>query len=588
MGIPAYFKSITRKYGDIINHKKPRCSRLFLDLNCAIHTCANSVLQQQRLTTEQIEHEIIQHTINYIHELISYSQPEELIYIAIDGIPPRSKISQQQKRRYVSSWKNEIINAKKRQLKMEYADWDTNAITPGTTFMNKLSLNLHKHFEQNNTMNYEIILSDSNEKGEGEAKILDHIKTTPTPKHNDIIYGLDADLIMLSLLSHKNNIYLLREPVHYDQRVQHQNPHPFLFLNITLLKKYIAYDILKTDYEKSSEHVINNIVWDYVVLCFMQGNDFIPPLSYLKIRNNSIDLILEVYKNYINKNKNKETNEIPKTTFIVNYSMNPSSQHTRTNFRLNYNNISLILEQLKNIEDEAMLEAEKKYYSNEVYNNNPNNPYHTQFNKKIVIDKLIRELDNFPTLNKYPLRIQPQKQGWRLRYYHELFDIDDISDVDKVCLNYLEGIEWTFNYYFNENISNDWFYQFTYSPTILDICNYMTLYDANVALTYSESNSSSNISLSKFVQNNIRDKYNAIAYDTDLQLLMCLPPSSSGLLKPCLQRVMTDIDTGCVQMYPSRFKLTTYLKTFLWEAYPILPKIDVKKLFHVKNELVNL
>jgi 5'-3' exonuclease len=586
MGIPAYFKSITRKYGDIINHKKPRCSRLFLDLNCAIHTCANSVLQQQRLTTEQIEHEIIQHTINYIHELISYSQPEELVYIAIDGIPPRSKISQQQKRRYVSSWKNEIINAKKRQLKIEYADWDTNAITPGTAFMNKLSLNLHKHFEQNKTMNHEIILSDSNEKGEGEAKILDHIKTTPTPEYNDIIYGLDADLIMLSLLSHKNNIHLLREPVHYDQRVQHQNPHPFLFLNITLLKKYIAYDILKTNYEKSSEHVINNIVWDYVVLCFMQGNDFIPPLSYLKIRNNGIDLILEIYKNHINKNK--ETNEIPQTAFIVNYSVNPSSEHARTNFRLNYNNISLILEQLKNIEDEAMLEAEKKYYSNEVYNHTPNNAYHTHFNKKTVIDKLVRELDNFPTLNKYPLRIQPQRQGWRLRYYHELFDIDDISDVDKVCLNYIEGIEWTFNYYFNENISNDWFYQFTYSPTILDICNYMTLYDANVALTYSQSNISSNIPLYKYVQTSIRDKYNTISYDTDLQLLMCLPPSSYSLLKPCLQRVMTDIDIGCVHMYPLRFKLTTYLKTFLWEAYPILPKIDVKKLFHIKNELVNL
>jgi 5'-3' exonuclease len=579
MGIPAYFKSITRKYGGIIENKKPKCSRLFLDLNCAIHTCANSVLQQPKTSKEQIEHDIIQHSIHYIHQLIFYVQPDELVYIAIDGIPPRSKISQQQKRRYVSSWKNDIINSKKQQLKIEYADWDTNAITPGTEFMNKLSSHLHDHFDtfaHDNSIKFQVILSDSNEKGEGEAKILDHIKTTPPPKLCDIIYGLDADLIMLSLLSHKNNIYLLREPVHYDQRTQASNSYPFLFLNIALLKKYIAYDILKNDFEKAPSHLVNNVVWDYVVLCFMQGNDFIPPLSYLKIRNNGIDLLLDIYKTHIDKYKNEDSKEIqtiPTSAFLVEQSSSTQSTH----FRLNYHNLALILGNLKNIEDEAMVEAETKYYTNDVYNNIHNH----QYNKKGVVEKLVQDLDNFPTLNKFPPKIQPQKQGWRLRYYHELFNIDDISDIDKVCLNYIEGIEWTFNYYFNKSISNDWYYQFQYSPTILDLYNFITLYDATLA------HSQSPTPFFQHVRNNITNKYQPITYDTDLQMLMCLPPSSCRLLKPNLQRIMTDIDLGCVQMYPLRFNLTTYLKTFLWEAYPILPKIDAQKLYRVKNELMN-
>ena len=52
--------------------------------------------------------------------------------------------------------------------------------------------------------------------GEGEHKILEYIRTFKKSEgyKNNIrhcIYGLDADLVMLALISHEPNVVLLRE-----------------------------------------------------------------------------------------------------------------------------------------------------------------------------------------------------------------------------------------------------------------------------------------------------------------------------------------------------------------------------------------
>ena len=57
-----------------------------------------------------------------------------------------------------------------------------------------------------------IVFSSSKIKGEGEHKILDCLRNGQC-KGTTIIYGLDADLIMLSMASKLDNIYLLREEV---------------------------------------------------------------------------------------------------------------------------------------------------------------------------------------------------------------------------------------------------------------------------------------------------------------------------------------------------------------------------------------
>ena len=97
-------------------------------------------------------------------DLIQYTKVSELLYIAIDGIAPKGKMKQQRMRRF------------KKAIETKYSDeksWDTNAISPGTFFMKRLN-NVLKEFLKSCSKN--IILSDSDERGEGEHKILRYIR----------------------------------------------------------------------------------------------------------------------------------------------------------------------------------------------------------------------------------------------------------------------------------------------------------------------------------------------------------------------------------------------------------------------------
>ena len=119
-------------------------------------------------------------------------------------------------------------NKDKEDLNQQTKIWDTNQITPGTNFMNQLNT-----FLKNKCKDLPIpyIISDSNEPGEGEHKIMKYIDNLPQSS-NSVIYGLDADLIMLSMLR-KSNIYLLRERTEFN--IENLDT-SYVFCNINLLK----------------------------------------------------------------------------------------------------------------------------------------------------------------------------------------------------------------------------------------------------------------------------------------------------------------------------------------------------------------
>ena len=195
MGIPVYFKTLISDYGDNILHKYKYddINHLFFDLNCLIHPCARGLSDEK---------EIIDKILNEIDKLILYTGVKDTIYLAIDGIAPKMKMRQQRMRRHKS--------ALERKYNKE-PSWNTNAISPGTKFMKSLNDSLKKHIHKYNN----IILDDSDKRGEGEHKILHYILNNNL-KGKICIYGLDADLIQLSLVSHKPNIVLLRETTEYN------------------------------------------------------------------------------------------------------------------------------------------------------------------------------------------------------------------------------------------------------------------------------------------------------------------------------------------------------------------------------------
>ena len=164
----------------------------------------------------------------YIDRVVQIIKPKKLLYLAVDGVAPRAKLNQQRSRRFASARDREAeLKSLEEQGKQFDRDkiFDSNVITPGTPFMARVSLHFQyfirkKIKEDPLWQRLKVIYSGYEVPGEGEHKIIEYIrveKMSPThdPNTRHVMYGLDADLIMLALLSHEPHFALLREQVDF-------------------------------------------------------------------------------------------------------------------------------------------------------------------------------------------------------------------------------------------------------------------------------------------------------------------------------------------------------------------------------------
>ena len=174
MGIPYYFYSLTQKYNNIISNNKPTHLDIYcIDFNGIIHNVAQDIIMNHKDTTEgradnaTIEREIIEGVWDRIKYYIENYKANKYV-ICADGVAPLAKMFQQRKRRYLNIYKNTLDNVN--------IVWDTNAITPGTAFMDKLNTYISKNINDVASYQNKVIYSGSNECGEGEHKIFKMIK----------------------------------------------------------------------------------------------------------------------------------------------------------------------------------------------------------------------------------------------------------------------------------------------------------------------------------------------------------------------------------------------------------------------------
>jgi 5'-3' exonuclease len=552
MGIPSYFKSLVNEFPLILKSKsiyESKNNRVFLDFNCGIHH-VSSKLKANKIykNNEEFENDLINEVIKYLDLIFEFTNPIELFYISIDGVPSRSKIIQQRQRRFNGMCKkNQILEIANNINNKEFYEkikneWSSDNISPGTLFMNKLSGVIKKHI---NKYPVSCILSDSLEPGEGEYKIFKYIKENTSIDNNiiDIIYGLDADLIMLSLINNKSKIYLLREPMFYDT---YNTKEKFIYFDIKLLSEKLI-ETLNNKYEISAIDT-NLIIFEYVFICIFLGNDFIPSLSYIKISNDGINTILKQYS--------KIRAKCTKNEYILYFKNNK--------WNINYNILFNFIKLLSTDEDKLFLEYDNNYYSfvcrDLMYNANKD------INK--YIDSIINS-----NIKKYKNVIRPDLPKWRQRYYYYMFDDNNGNLISDICTNYVEAIQWIVDYYFNQTYHNTWYYRYSYSPTIVDLANYLQvlLIDPN-------------ISKKKTIYNNIL--YPNINISTDMQLLMILPISSLNLHKDNYKKIITNITEGFTHYYPLNTSFYTYLKKFSWEFIPKLPEFDILELYQYTEKII--
>ena len=402
MGIPFYFSYILKNHRHILSDIRTiKKGILYLDANSIIYDNLNS---------SNIYYSIYEN----INAIINLFSPKKT-YIAFDGVAPLAKMHQQRVRRYKSYITNNILN--KSQL------FNTNVITPGTQFMNELNEYLYDNFK-----NTDVIVSGSDKEGEGEFKIFNFIRKE-SKKENHIIYGLDADLIMLSLLNYPYNIFLYRETKH------------FLYLkfikediNYVLKVKMLADQISILLYNNKLN--IKNAVRQYCFLCFLCGNDFLPHSPSINIRGGDLDYIIDIFKTKI------------KTNLVDGSNLNRDSIITLFE--------ELSLTEINNMKRHIEWKRKRKY------------------NDITYEDKLnslpLKDVGTENILYEHP------------EHYNKL--LFNVNDDKMICENYIEMLEWTWKYYSGDIIDNTKYYKMNYTPKFSSLKKCTDLFGKNKSRKY--------------------------------------------------------------------------------------------------------
>ena len=648
----------------------PKIDNLYFDMNGIIHPCAHP---EDRESPSSIT-EMFNSIFDYCDKIIRITKPKKLIYIAIDGVAPRAKMNQQRSRRFraaIESQQKERISKKienewrNKNLPTDFLEqktnfkFDSNTITPGTKFLYDCSIAIRNYIKiriNNDPLwkNLIVIFSDASVPGEGEHKILDFIRTQRTYEKYDpntchCIYGADADLIMLSLIMHEPHFCVLRESLdenYYlicekcgkhghkgyecayleckfdkknatEKEIINYNKEQINEIEFSLIKIWILREYLNLEFNCLIKNGYNfeRIIDDFVFLCFLVGNDFLPNMPSLKIKEGAIDALMELYKKilpnmndyltngkgelnlkqceflfkklsliedrffkieiehriksenyrkqnlqfFTKKNKNKllETfrsinQQNPK--HIINNEGDQEINNLNNDNEINLNNIAGEITSIEKDEDI------KKDFGLEVLKNYGETKYN-----QLIKEEIQEENNN--QIEQYIDNIKLGEIGWKDRYYMEKFrispknNIQYLSNLKKIIKKYyIEGLFWVFEYYYNGCISWSWFYPFHYAPFASDLID---LSDIKI-----------NFELNKPF----------FAFE---QLLSVLPPYSAKALPKCLEKLMQDPLSPIADYYPIDIKLDINGQKYAWMGVNLLPFIDADRIQKIVKDKID-
>eukprot|EP00040_Diaphanoeca_grandis_P030713 m.182203 g.182203 ORF g.182203 m.182203 type:complete len:1141 (-) comp32100_c0_seq5:140-3562(-) len=318
---------------------------LYLDMNGIIHPASHP----EDGPAPQTEDDMYLAIFEYIDRVFSIIRPRKVLFMGIDGVAPRAKMNQQRSRRFRAAQERTETMEKAEELRQELRDrgvdvppapedppFDSNVITPGTPFMARLAEFLrwfirYKIQHDSGWKGIKVILSDASIPGEGEHKIMDYIRLQrcrqgydPNTRH--VIHGLDADLIMLALATHDPHFFILREEVTFGkpqtteknamdlldasgklasgeavEDVLEEPPKPFQIIKISILREYLQKEFSSGDYRTVGGFNLERTIDDFILMCFFVGNDFLPHLPSMEIREGAIDTIIDLYKTIFNE-----------------------------------------------------------------------------------------------------------------------------------------------------------------------------------------------------------------------------------------------------------------------------------------------
>ncbi|PRT54494.1 5'-3' exoribonuclease 1 [Wickerhamiella sorbophila] len=638
MGIPKYFRYISERWptiSQLVNDSViPEFDNFYLDMNSILHTCTHKDNDPTHVLSEA---EMYVAIFNYIEHLVATIKPKSVLYMAIDGVAPRAKMNQQRSRRFRSALDQETARRKAIESGVELPKedpFDTNAITPGTEFMAKLTVQL-KYFihrkvtEDADWQDIRVVLSGHEVPGEGEHKIMNFIRSLASDENYNsntrhCLYGLDADLIMLGLSTHQPHFSLLREEVFFGRSERFQSAElsekRFFLLHLSLVREYLQLEfrnVLESgdDETQPSQFDFERILDDFILINFFIGNDFLPELPLLLIKDGAIPEIMDTYMRYLSKVKDYIT-ENGKLNFAnLKLWLKEMAQYQYQRFEEEavdaewLNNQLELVSNVNTDEPETLIltpsqrdivRVMKPFILNSVLADDPTSE---EFEVSEVLDessnifdrKFVELLaqqtgfivqDGIITLESIPgdkrqwvsdtrkiLRVYEKAQissaeddlnrqalydskfnQWSDRYYRSKFGVrHDDPKVKEVVRNYLEGLQWVLGYYYQGCPSWSWYFHGHYAPMIVELFNGITL-DFKVEFGPSRP---------------------FLPFE---QLMGVLPDRSSKLVPAAYRDLMSSPQSPIIDFYPNEFQLDLNGKKADWEAVVLIPFIDEKRL----------
>jgi 5'-3' exonuclease len=586
---------------------------LFIDVNGLLHNVAgqffaynddrDEISRKKHIAylksrpKEEIEEEFFSKIFEEIFEYLRDVRPTEYLILAVDGVAPMAKITQQRKRRFIpKDSKNTSHN-----LDTEYDDedamdvmsslFDSNAITPGTDFMAKLDYYM-LHFLELNTkrsdyiMPEKIVYSSHYVSGEGEHKIFELLREKQVViKDRDaanIIVGSDADLIMLTMLCPEEllpNILVWRReinnkkdpktgrPLKVDEDgnpVKSDKKYPIIFefgeikhdfFNIGALRKGI-YDELSVGIQDIvTEH---QIARDFVLMLYLIGNDFVPPVISLtgwEDTDRTISLMFDIYTNYL----------------MMDIPPNSDSQDIlliKDDNSINWSRFSFFLKILADQEKQLLINMYKNLDKKDKFKNKDRPVYRLDILDQSVLkheddNQYDINFDKFRNLY-YEKALSPHNdrcKKFMMKHQIEGYPYTKAA-VQSMIYEYLKGLQWIFQYYSlgTKAVTSRYVYSYFYAPLLSELAStidYLMLNDSLPTLDV--------------VRRQITDPY-----ITPIHQLMAVMPRKSFPLIPEPYRSL--MSKRFADITPYKFKIVQEGTSSDHIKFPVIPFVDPERL----------
>jgi 5'-3' exonuclease len=275
MGIPSYYRKLAATVNGLYCDAPTSLDWFLMDYNCLIYQVLKGMpayVPSDRLNWEK---ELIRATCDYTAELLGMVGARN-VFIALDGVVPLAKMKQQRMRRFRAI---ELAAEERRLGLREGASWDSNAITPGTAFMDALGFALRSRFP-------EATISDVREAGEGEHKVMKHVRDLPAGT-KCAVYGLDGDLFVLALLNQQLYVPDVQFFFFREEEVRDRNgtkTTELVWLSLARLAGALAQD------------ATDKRTWltEYALAMCLLGNDFVPQSMAFRIKEDGHERLIKM------------------------------------------------------------------------------------------------------------------------------------------------------------------------------------------------------------------------------------------------------------------------------------------------------